>query len=390
MWNKAEKLSDDNQTAMLERFQADVRAACSFNITDHPMCVCIETARTQRVVKNCLLQHPIPSTYSDWTIGVVTSALLIWFMSSFATSVGTLPSISAYIDFDGNDSTIVVWSRWSRGVYSIVTLFTFILPPLIHYTQFGDIWSMLMWGMIASVSMGAYNCKTLVGYLAFSRIAAPGVEDQSTGPGVNPKPDAVAQDEHRTNDHSVCMMTLHNFILYVHLLIAAPAIAMVLHLTQQWTEYHTIINTTLVFSTLFAVDGLSAEMANYWSHHATKQNIDIFYEGPDNTNENQQAIDMHTQLGLIRLFTFLVNAVMLLLLMTLSYPDSIGNQNSNSAIFVVVVLAFAAVFLLPDLVRELTDRVSFNSIQFRLYGDFVLRVVVLFFVLRASASARVG
>jgi len=164
----------------------------------------------------------------------------------------------------------------------------------------------------------------------------------------------------------------------------------VLHLTQQWTEYHTIINTTLVFSTIFAVDGFSAEMANYWSHHATKQNIDIFYEGPDIEDKNQKAIDMYIQLGLIRLFAFSINAVILLLLMTLSYPDLTGNQDSNSAIFLVVIVASEAVFLLHDLVREITDRVAFNSIQFRLYGDFVLRVLVLFFVLRASMSDRAG
>jgi uncharacterized membrane protein len=78
----------------------------------------------------------------------------------------------------------------------------------------------------------------------------------------------------------------------------------------------------------------------------------------------------------------------LVLLFTLAYPIEVEQQKTNSAIFVVIVVAYGAVFLAPDLVREFTDRVSFNSIQFRLYGDFIVRAMALFFVWRASVSER--
>ena len=398
MWSKAESNSDKSAHDKLVIFKEEARSACLNGvISDHPMCVCIDGASTQMLAKNCLLQNPLPSVYYDWNIGVVSSALLIWFLASLATSVGTMPFIKAYVDFEGKQYTIVVWGRVWRIMYCVLTVCAFCVPVLVNVSNAdggkSHLWgvlNMLMWSTIALLSICIYNIKTIYGYITYHEIASPGLDGKSDGmSAVVVKKDAAAEEEHRNNDHSVCTMSVHNFILYGNLLISAPAIATVLHVTQQWTEYHTIINTTLIISTIFAVDGFSAEMANYWLHHATKQNIDIFYEGPSD-EKSHDAIDMHTQLGLVRLFAFLINALMLLLLMTMSYPDSIGDKHSNSAIFVVVVLAFSAVFLLPDLVREFTDRVSFNSIQFRLYGDFVLRVIVLFFVVRASTMVRVG
>ena len=397
MWSKIESDREKSAPDRLLEFKEEARSAClSGAISDHPMCVCIDSASNQMLMKNCLLQNPMPSVYYDWNIGVVSSALLIWFLASLATSVGTMPFINSYVDFEGKQSTIVVWGRAWRIMYVITTVCAFCVPLMVNLANSGGgkshLWgvlNMLMWSTIALISMCTYNIKTFYGYITYHDISSPGLEEKSDGTSASvTNKNAGSENEHRTNDHNVCTMSVHNFILYCNLLVSAPAIATVLHVTQQWTEYHTIINTTLIVSTIFAVDGFSAEMANYWSHHATKQNIDIFYEGPSD-DKSQNATDMHTQLGLIRLFAFLINSLMLLLLMTMSYPDSIGNKHNSSGIFVVVVVAFAAVFLAPDLVREFTERVSFNSIQFRLYGDFVLRVIVLFFVVRASTSDRV-
>jgi hypothetical protein len=173
----------------------------------------------------------------------------------------------------------------------------------------------------------------------------------------------------------------------VHLLVSAPAIAMILHMTQQWTEYSTIINTTLVLSTIFAVDAFSAEMSNYWSSHA-QDSAPKPHETTHDESTGKKISNMHMRLGLIRMFAWVINVVMILLLFTLAYPIEVEHQKTNSAIFVVIVVAYGAVFLAPDLVREFTDRVSFNSIQFRLYGDCVVRAMTLFFVWRASVVER--
>jgi hypothetical protein len=196
-------------------------------------------------------------------------------------------------------------------------------------------------------------------------------------------------------------MSVNNLILYVHLLVSAPAIAMIIHLTQKWTEINSITNTTLVLSTIFAVDGFSAELANYWNHHTTYEayNTPTYAEGPvgpdaspGSTPEDlrkQQVNDTHTRLGIIRMFAWVINLIMIVLLFSLAYPIEVEQQKTNSAIFVVVVVLYGAVFLAPDLAREFTQRMSFNSIQFRLYGDFVVRAMALFFVWRASVTQRI-
>lgn len=367
-------------------FKEAVKKTCNVQqgAHTHPMCECIAGAsETQVSVKNCLMQHPHPSVYTDWNIGAVTAALFLWFLASLATSVGTLPMINTYIHWDPSNNTnssIVVWNRPVVGAYILLTVIALILPIIFAAIQFGgsvahinSVLNMLMWSVLSILGVGVFNFQTMVGYITY--MVHPEQEKELV---------EMFTDQYR--------MSLHNCITYVHLLVAAPAIAMVLHLTQQWTEYHTIVNTTLIFSTIFAVDGFAAEMANNWAHHAAETNHIIFGKTPTDaqvTELQKQAVEKHTRLGLLRLFAWIVNAVMLLLLITLAYPMEVGGQHTSSAIFIVIAVVFAAIFLAPDLVREFTDYVSFNSIQFRLYGDFLLRALTLWFVWRASTADRV-
>jgi hypothetical protein len=308
--------------------------------------------------------------------------MIIWFLASLATSVGTLPIINSYVSLVSAEDpsvagVVIKWNRYVIAMYLVTTLSAIIIPVIVTAVQFPgsakhmqSLWGMLMWSGFALGILGSYNCHTIIRYLGY---------------GVVP---STSVHEHERNDTTLLHMSLNNWILYMHLLVSAPAIAMVPHLTQQWTEFHKILNTTLVLSTIFAVDAFVVEMANFWVHRITKTSLHTSDDArtDEKTRETQ---DLHSRLGLIRLFSWVINAVMLLLLFTLAYPLEIEQNNStSSAIFVVVVIAFAAVFLAPDLVREFTDQVAFNSIQFRLYGDFMMRALVLFFVWRASVLER--
>jgi hypothetical protein len=241
--------------------------------------------------------------------------------------------------------------------------------------------TVLSWTIAVVVILFGYNHETIVKFFTFSLVPVSEQKD-SAEPLIS---GTDAPEDPAKNDATRQHMAVQNWMLYVHLLISAPAIAMVLHVTQQWTEYHMIINTTLVLSTIFAVDAFSVEMANFWVHR-TKKHHASKADAPSPKESARIMQEMHTRLGLIRLFAWVINAVMLLLLFTLAYPVEVEQQRTNSGIFVVVVVAFAGVFLAPDLVREFTDTVSFNSIQYRLYGDFIIRALVLFFVWRASVA----
>jgi hypothetical protein len=372
-----------NDQAKVSAFMAKAQTKCATIIT-HPMCVCI-AANTQKsviVAKNCLLSNPTPSVISDWNVGAVSSAMILWFLASLATSVGTLPIINSYmsvvsVEQQNVKGIVITWNKYIIASYALITLSAIIVPLIVTATQFPgsakhmeSVLGMLMWSACAIVVLGSFNHQTIFRYLGYAMI---------------PPSNERLEPE---NDAALLHLSLNNWILYVHLLVSAPAIAMVLHLTQQWTEFHTIVNTTLILSTIFAVDAFSVEMANFWAHRSTKHSL----KSDTVRNVEQEEKDMqelHTRLGLIRLFSWVVNAVMLVLLFTLAYPIEIEHQQTNGAVFVIIVIAFAAVFLAPDLVREFTDRVSFNSIQFRLYGDFGVRALVLFFVWRASVVERI-
>jgi hypothetical protein len=184
------------------------------------------------------------------------------------------------------------------------------------------------------------------------------------------------------------MQSINHCIFYLNLLVSAPAIAAIVHLTLGWAEYSTILNTTLLISIMFAVDGFSAEMVNYWSYHknththASQMKSTVFAKPTD-------AHDLDVPLGLIRLTTFTVNATLGMLFVTLAYPVSSDYKDGDSAVFVIFVLAFVVMLLIPDLLREFTRRISFNSTKFRIYGEVLVRTLVVFVVWRASANGRI-
>ena len=403
MWEKAEGSTDLDDAEKLLKFQTPAAATC-ISIKEHPMCVCIRDASYMLDAKNCLLQHPIPSRYTDWNVAAVSAAMFLWFMASLATSVGTLPFINTYVTHvtptvKGKAQPaevvhgVLTWHRMVVVSYVLLTLGALFTPMIVLAIQFPGksshmdaLMNMLMWSVLAMLSLAMYNHETITGYISWAKVQKGTTESAS--------------------NHMATQVTMsvHNYILYVHLLVSAPAMAVIIHMNQSWTEYHTIVNTTLILSTIFAVDGFSAEMANYWTSKAKDASVELERKKSARLAYSQMPMDappdeaekkhvketdaMHQRLGLVRLFAWTVNAVMLLLLFSLAYPLEIDHQRTNSALFVVVVVMFAAVFLAPDLVREFTKRTSFNNIQFRLYGDFVLRCLVLFFTWRGSIMER--
>ena len=230
---------------------------------------------------------------------------------------------------------------------------------------------MFMWGFIAVVWVGAYNIQTFYQYfmyLTYNDGANDDTKDQTY----------IVISKIQSIDHG---------IFYINLLVSAPAMATVVHLTLGWTEYSTIINTTLLISTMFAVDAFSAEMVNYWTYHrsAPSETNKIFKV----VDERKKEQDLDIPLGMIRLTAFAVNSMLGFLFITLSYPISSAYKDSNSAVFVIFVLAFAGMLVIPDLLREFTNKIPFNSMPFRRLGDLMVRTLVLVFVYRASTNGRI-
>ena len=380
LWKTAMDLKDTTDALRVAAFQTEIAAACT-GITTHPLCSCVAASGSSKTItQNCLLKYPQPSVTMDWNVGTISSAMIMWFVASLAASIGTLSYIETHITRAEQDKKVVYtkYNIWIVGLYVFLTIGAIVAPIISTSVLFSDtassqkyfdsLWNMQTWSLIAIVSLGLFNCKTLLRYFSFSIVS-------------DGTPDAKEKQIIEWERASV-----NNFIIYVHLLVSAPAIAMVLHLTQQWTDYSTIVNTTLILSTIFAVDAFSAEMSNYWASVA--QDEHTHHHHGKEVKSKEEIANMHMRMGLIRMFAWVINLVMLVLLFTLAYPIEVEQQKINSAIFVVIVVAYGAVFLAPDLVREFTSWISFNSINFRLYGDFIVRAMTLFFVWFASARDR--
>lgn len=412
MWKKAFKKKEEAPDVKLDKFKAEVERACVDTVvpyamlptevpgglmSQHPMCVCIADAANSTVAKNCMLSKTHPSTNSDWYKGAFAPAMALWFFSSLATSVGTLPYAQTYMTGPAGggfgslmrgarptvkqaSSMVFTTSTVLIVLYGLCVVLMIAVPISICAFEFPDdekhlqgTFLMIAFSVIGLVSMLAYNCRTVIGFLAYQM--------------------SVVGQSDRDSFTDRVQMSSKNWIVYTHFLVSAPAIAHVLHLTQQWTEFHTILNTTLILSTLFAVDGFSSEMANYWLHLNHKGQVALKSSLTKQSElrgkaEEWNVKSTHTTLGMMRLFAITVNAVVLMLLFTLAYPIQIDDQTTSRGVFVIVVVVYAAVFILPDLVREFTDRVSFNAIQFRQHGDLVVRALTLFFIWNASATER--
>ena len=384
LWGKAVDENKDDDGGVLLTFQTDAAVEC-VSITDHPMCVCISGATTRAEANNCLLREPVPAMYSDWNRSAVSYALFIWFSSAFAASVGTLPWTYSY---ESQDATIEIRSKIITWSYATLCGLTVLLPILCTAFSFidsgphwGGLFSIFMWGWIAIACVGSYNCETLYQYFIFATYPKP-VKGEVNGRGVTTVNTNIALSK---------MQSIVHYIFYINLLVSAPAIATVLHLTLGWAEYSTIINTTLLISTMFAVDAFSAEMVNYWTYQnaiPASEALDpkVFAMPAANTSVIR---DLDVPMGMIRLTTFAVNSALCLLFKTLAYPVSDPFQESNNAVFIILILSFVGMLLLPDLLREFTHRISFQSTQFRLFGDMTIRTLVVFFVWRMSMSGRI-
>jgi hypothetical protein len=366
LWAEAVDKYENDDVQMFSMFHAASAIACA-NVTTHPMCMCISISTTRSVANECLLNLPVPTQYSDWNRSAVSYALFIWFTAALAASVGTIPWDQTYAS---GDDGIQFRSKFITFVYAALVILVILIPVITVAVSFKDAsthWSglfmILMWGWVAIALVGSYNYRTLFDFFFYIRY---------TG-----KRDKIPTDLRESKT-----LSIQHCLYYLNLLASAPAIAIVLHLTVGWAEYYTIINTTLLISLMFAVDAFSAEMVNYWTYHKTTGKMET-------ADEDTKPHHSDTTLGMIRLTTFAVNSTLAFLFVTIAYPVSLTDEYSHRAVFVILVLSFVSMLLLPDLVREFTHSVSFHSTKYRMYGDMIVRMVVLAFVWRASASGRI-
>ena len=375
LFNKDWKPEDRDATVNVIKAQCD-------NL-QHPACMEPILKTNMIDVRNSLLNNPLPFKYTERYALSIGVPLAVWFGTSLIASIMNQfyqPKLFHDVG-EGPDDAHNFW-RWAPiaylpmvlvGVLYVVLSNSFVTTDEYNaWENFGAAWTGILFSLLPLVWMIAFQWQTFVkiGLAYWAK------EDPNVG-----QENAQQDFYNKTTSKSAVAQTRNNFVFYTHLLVAAPSIGYLLCLSQDWLDTHVLWNTIFLLSALFALDGFSAQIAVLWAH--LSQELDKKYIPAKTPNavgayrpilRNGQSIDsIHKDFGIIRLFCWISEAVIILLFFTLRHPISTENLALHQGIFVVVLVGLGFQFLLPDLVREFTDLVSFNAVGSRRWGDFFFR-----------------
>jgi hypothetical protein len=372
---------DDNLPATVEV----IKAQCD-NL-QHPACMEPIVKTNMIDVRNSLLNNPLPFKYTERYALSIGVPLVVWFGTSLIASIMNQfyqPKLFHNVNAETNDAHNF-W-RWAPiaylpmvlvGVLYVVLSNSFVTTDEYNaWENFGAAWTGILFSLLPLVWMIAFQWQT------FEKI---GLAYWTKGGENVGKENAQKEFYNQKTSESAVAQTRNNFVFYTHLLVAAPSIGYLLCLSQDWLDTHVLWNTIFLLSALFALDGFSAQIAVFWAHLSqnplvdtseSKNNQTIYYPEQDqHLGYYNYRMDgsMHKAFGIIRLFCWISEAVIILLFFTLRHPISTENLALHQGIFVVVLVGLGFQFLLPDLVREFTDIVSFNAVGSRRWGDFFFR-----------------
>jgi hypothetical protein len=374
LFNKDWKPEDRDATVNVIKAQCD-------NL-QHPACMEPIVKTNMIDVRNSLLNNPLPFKYTERYALSIGVPLAVWFGTSLIASIMNQfyqPKLFHDVGEKSRDNAHNFW-RWAPiaylpmvlvGVLYVVLSNSFVTTDEYNaWENFGAAWTGILFSLLPLVWMIAFQWQTFVKI---------GLAYWAKGEKNSGEENAQQDFYNQKTSKSAVAQTRNNFVFYTHLLVAAPSIGYLLCLSQDWLDTHVLWNTIFLLSALFALDGFSAQVAVFWAH--LSQNPTAPLLGPLTekqmnkglTLEDEKHNDIHKAFGIIRLFCWISEAVIILLFFTLRHPVSMENLALHKGIFVVVLVGLGFQFLLPDLVREFTDLVSFNAVGSRRWGDFFFR-----------------
>ena len=364
----------DNRDA----FVNEIKAQCG-NL-QHPACT-EPIVKTDMIdVRNSLLNNPLPFKYTERYALSIGVPLAVWFGTSLIASIMNQfyqPKLFHETGTQGTQEdesyTLGLW-KWAPvfylpmvlvGILYVVISNSFVTTDEYNaWYHFGAAWMGILFSLLPLFWMIAFQWKT------FTQI---GVAYWAGNEGIKGNKDAQDNMYNQVTSTSAEAQTRNNFVFYTHLLVAAPSIGYLLCLSQDWLDTHVLWNTIFLLSALFALDGFSAQIAVFWAHLSQKSEVTMIIPNKYAITTKENILNIHKDFGIIRLFCWISEAVIILLFFTLRHPISTENLALHQGIFVVVLVGLGFQFLLPDLVREFTDLVSFNAVGSRRWGDFFFR-----------------
>lgn len=319
---------------------------CS-SITGHEMCTCVGAATSWKETRSCLINQPFPmQLHSQHHISLL-AVVVVWFgtmcgaswmingfeagvemcsnrqhswMPKFTFATGLLVAVGTFVAGlvlgclnDGSENYLLLYS-----VFWLVTVVTF---GTLHYEKFERVWK-----IVSTTKPGSSTDNKLEFY-----------ESQTT----------------------------REFLFYFCLLIAAPAMVIVLHLSHHWYDFDQLANSIFIVMGIVSVDAFVMHLTTHWEM------------SPHWVNLNHSKT---VRVGVIKMFGWIVNVVSVYLLITINYPSIVDEPIFSYGLYAMFLLFLGLTIVLPDIVREFTHVYTLHALKFRIWGEFILRGGAIIYV----------
>lgn len=304
---------------------------CSHTPTQE-MCICVAHATSWKTVQNCLLQKSVPLIKRPMYYLSMLSVVLLWFGFSTASA------LMMYDDKSGSNAPQIKYIKFiGVGVALAALIASMVFAGSVNITGY----------MVTQIIL---FCSTLVFVVIphYDRFIVLFSEEQNT-----------KQDNKLYYD----ITSTQQFVFYSLLLLAIPSVVTVLHITHHWYDSEMLLNSAFLLIVVVCVDAFSMHLTTHWESNMIHLNHDT-----------------EVSVGVIKMFAWMINVVCVYLLITVNYPTIIDEPMLAYGLFAVMIIFLVFTFIIPDLVREFSHVYTMYALNFRRWGELMLRFVALVYI----------
>ena len=322
-------------TVMNKTFHAQMN--CTHTPTQE-MCICVEGATSWKTVHNCLLQNAVPLLMRPMYHLSMLSVVLLWFGFSTASS------LMMYDDKSG-----------SNAVQN-----TYVKPQYIRYVGV----AVALLALIGSIVCGMAAGADATGFTTTQIILMLSTIIFVVAPHIDTIKILFTDDNTKQGNEMYYNITSsQQFVFYSLLVLAIPSVVTVLHITHHWYDVEMLMNSVFLLITIVCVDAFSMHLTTHWESNMIQLNHDT-----------------EISVGVIKMFAWMTNLVCVYLLVTINYPTIVDEPLLAYGLFAIMILFLLFTFILPDLVREFTHVYTMYALNFRRWGELMLRFVALVYI----------
>jgi len=330
-------------------------------VPTHEMCTCLDATTSWIAVRDCLLQKVVPMHMIEKGYISLLAMVCIWLGIMCGASWVSVSISNRLHNQQQNIQSKWEWLHTAVGAAGLVVMgFSLITGIVFGCMNDGTGWNFIflffLFYAFLLATIGAVNRHFMVAILPdiFGKI-----------------PNSIWNDTSKSNlsilkkqDDYYNHTMIQQFLFYSNLLLVGPAIGVVLHLSHHWYNFDQIANTIFLVLGLISIDAFAMHMTTHWEQH-------LVQSGPI----------VNVKVGMIKMFAWIINVVSIYLLVTINYPTVVDEAVLGYGMYGIFILFLLITFLLPDIVREFSHIYTINALNFRIFGECLLRITATTFIL---------